>query len=436
MRNLRAARRRAPACATLSLLAIAAACGSSDATAPTPPTTGGAAFSFTRPPDPSPTLAGRGSVASVVAAPALPRLAIAALLVTEGAGGAFTARYDARPYAITYQTPGVDGALVTATGALYLPVNPPAGAALPVLVYQHGTVTDRNAVPSRLATGGEGQLIGAAYAADGFAVVLPDYVGYGGSSAPYHPYLHAVTEAGAAVDLLRAAVPTAAAAGTPLDRTQVFVTGYSQGGHAAAALQRALERDYAAEFTVRASAPMSGPYNLSGTAAALLASNPTYSSSVVYAALLGASMTRTYGLTAQLSGVFAPPADATAAALITGTVTSAQLAALPAQPRGEFQPALLSALSADANHPFWQALRDNDEIDWAPRAPTRLYFGGADRDVDPSNAPTATTHMQAAGAHNVAAVDVGATLDHGGAVVPATLAGRIFFDSVRAGTVR
>lgn len=426
---------RAAACAAF-VLAAACGGGGSDATSPTPPPTGGSAtFTYTRPPDPSPSLAGRGTLGTVTAGLPLPRATIGAVIVAEGAGRAFTARYDAQPYSVTYQTVGVDGALVTATGAVYLPLGVPAGTSLPVLVYQHGTVTDRNAVPSRL-TSPEGQLIGAAYAADGFAVVLPDYLGYGGGSAPYHPYVHAATEASAAADLLRAAFALAGRQGAALDKSQLFVTGYSEGGHATAALQRALERDYAAEFPVRASAPMSEPYDLSGTAARLLAADPAYGPSVVYGALLGAAMTRTYGLTASLGGVFVPPADATAAALITGGVTSAQLAALPGQVRAEFQPALLAALAADATHPLWRALRDNDLLDWAPRAPTRLYFGGADRDVDPSNAPTAAAHMRAAGATNVAAVNVGAALDHGGAVVPATIAGRLFFDSVRAGLVK
>jgi pimeloyl-ACP methyl ester carboxylesterase len=423
--------------AALPALALLAACGS-DATSPntTPPPGGGngATFSFTRPPDPSPTLAGRGAVTGTSTGPTIPRATISLLLAAEGATRAFQARYDVRSYAMTYQTPGVDGTLVTASGALYLPAG--ASGPLPVLVYQHGTVTSRDDVPSRLASGGEGQLIGAAYAADGFAVVLPDYIGYGASTAPYHPYLHAATEAAAAVDLLRAASKAAPGLGASLDGAQVFVTGYSQGGHAAAALQRALERDYAGEFTVRASAPMSGPYDLSGTAARLLTTNPAYGPSVVYGALLGASMTRTYNLAPSLSAVFAPPYDATAGALVAGSVSSAQLGALPSTVRAEFQPALLGALASDSTHPFWRALRDNDELDWAPRAPTRLYFGGADRDVDPSNAPTAAARMRAAGAANVAAVNVGATLGHGEAVVPATIAGRVFFDSVRAGLVR
>ena len=421
----------------LALAAALAACGG-DATSPaattgTTPTGGDATFSFTRPADPSPSLAGRGALTAASPGPAISRTLVGALVAAEGAGAAFTARYNAQSYAVTYQTVGVDGALTTATGALYLPVG--ASGPLPVVVYQHGTVTSRTDVPSRLASGGEGQLIGAVYAADGFAVVLPDYLGYGGSTASYHPYLHAATEASAGADLLRAAVQAAAGAKVVLDPRQLFVTGYSQGGHAAAALQRALERDYAGEFTVRASAPMSGPYDLSGTAARLLTGNAAYAPSVVYGALLGASMAKTYNLAASLSAVFVPPNDATAGALVAGTVSSAQLATLPAQIRAEFQPALLAALAADSTHPFWRALRDNDEIDWAPRAPTRLYFGSADQNVDPFNAPTAAAHMRSAGAANVAAVSVGA-YDHAGAVVPATVAGRIFFDSVRAGLVR
>ncbi len=431
-------RPRGAALVALAAACGAAGCGSSDAITGTTGggSTGSATFTFTRPPDPSPSLAGRGALTASQAGTRLPRLAIAALIATKGAGNAFSARYDAQPYRVTYQTVGVGGTLATATGAVYFPAGVAAGAAIPVVVYQHGTVTNRTAVPSTLDPTDEGALFGSAYAADGFAVVLPDYLGYGGSAAPYHPYVHAATEASAAADLLRAAFALASQQGVTLDRSQLFITGYSEGGHAAAALQRALERDYATEFPVRASAPMSGPYDLSGTASRLLAANPSYASSVVYSLLLGAAMTRTYGLTANLGNVFVPPSDATAAALVAGSVSTAQLTALPTQVRAVFQPALLTALAADQNHPFWQALRDNDLLDWAPKAPTRLYFGGADRDVDPTNAPTAATRMRAAGATNVAAVNVGATLDHGGAVVPATVAGRLFFDSVRAGLVR
>ncbi|MBO0155283.1 hypothetical protein J0688_25075, partial [Vibrio parahaemolyticus] len=44
--------------------------------------------------------------------------------------------------------------------------------------------------------------------------------------------------------------------------SHLFITGYSQGGHVAMATHKVIERDYAREFTVTASGPMSGPYNL------------------------------------------------------------------------------------------------------------------------------------------------------------------------------
>ena len=64
-----------------------------------------------------------------------------------------------------------------------------------------------------------------------------------------------------------------------------------------------------------------------------------------------------------------------------------------------------------------------------------MYYGGADRDVYPQNALTAESKMKANGARNVAAVNVGATLDHGGAVLPATIAGKLFLDSLRRGQI-
>jgi hypothetical protein len=408
--------------------ALGLACG--DPASPTPPA---ATFGFTPPPAVSATLAGRGEIVAATAGPRVPRSAAALALAGAGAGGTFTARYDVQPWTVRYRTPGVDGALTTASGAVYLPVG--AGGALPVLTYLHGTVTARTDVPSNLASG-EGQLFGTAYATDGFAAVLPDYLGLGSSDAPFHPYLHVATQASAAVDLLRAARTLAAQQGAALDANALFLTGYSQGGGAAQGLHRVLERDHAAEFPVRASAPMSGPYDLSATARRLITGNPAYRPSVVYATYLAGSMTRTYQLRPQLADVLAPPADAAADALLAGTAAAAQLALLPARPRAVLQPGVVAAIEADDAHPFWRALRDNDVLDWAPRAPVRLYFGGADRDVPPDNATTAAARMRAAGAANVAAVNVGAGLDHGGAVLPATLAGKRFVDSVRAGLVR
>ena len=50
-----------------------------------------------------------------------------------------------------------------------------------------------------------------------------------------------------------------------IDNSQVFLTGYSQGGHACMATHKYIhENSLQSEFDVIASAPCSGPYDLSG----------------------------------------------------------------------------------------------------------------------------------------------------------------------------
>jgi dienelactone hydrolase len=121
---------------------------------------------------------------------------------------------------------------------------------LPTVAYQHGTSVSFYDAPSNPNVSGElsengesfdGPPSSALFAGAGFVYVAPDYLGLGDSTVPRHRYFHAATEASSAVDLLEAS-------GEVLARLRVhrndelFTFGFSQGGHAALALQRALER--------------------------------------------------------------------------------------------------------------------------------------------------------------------------------------------------
>lgn len=130
----------------------------------------------------------------------------------------------------------------------------------PIVLYAHGTTTakDYNLAdvtnPNNPAAGESGLLM-AMYAAQGFIVVAPNYAGYDTSRLSYHPYLNATQSATEMMDALAAArsyLKTSAS-------DKLFIAGYSQGGHVAMATHRAMQ---AANFTVTASAPMSGPYAL------------------------------------------------------------------------------------------------------------------------------------------------------------------------------
>src|SRR5690606_4696639 len=119
----------------------------------------------------------------------------------------------------------------------------------------------------------EAFLLAAMYAAQGYAVVATDYLGYAKSNYPFHPYLHADSEASSVVDAIRAARRAAEELGAPLSG-QVMLSGYSQGGHASMATQRAIERDIADEIGIVAGAHLAGPYNLSGSFANADLDNP------------------------------------------------------------------------------------------------------------------------------------------------------------------
>ncbi|MFU8888054.1 MAG: lipase family protein [Trueperaceae bacterium] len=155
---------------------------------------------------------------------------------------------------LRFVTTDLDGGPAVVTAQAFTPVAPPRGAA-PLLVYGAGTTGLAPAcAPSRehelQAPLGHYRESLAPYAGRGLAVVLPDYLGF---DDPQRPQAYFVAEAEAHV-LLDAARATRAlyASGAPAGalRDDVFVAGYSQGGHAAfAAADR--HAAYAPELRLR-----------------------------------------------------------------------------------------------------------------------------------------------------------------------------------------
>jgi len=162
-----------------------------------------------------------------------------------------------------YATVGGAGEATTASGALMVPTGAAGtcSGARPIVLYAHGTTTDRrfNIADITNAGNGEGLLLAALYAAQGYIVIAPNFAGYDSSPLPYHPFLNADQQSKDMIDALTAArlalghIPAA----TTTDNGKLFITGYSQGGHVAMATHRAMQ---AAGTTVTASAPSSGPY--------------------------------------------------------------------------------------------------------------------------------------------------------------------------------
>ena len=327
------------------------------------------------------------------------------------------AKCDVRVVAINYATVGVSGETANASGALLVPGGACSGP-FPLVAYAKGTDVQK---PRTLANPADSEtaLLMAMYAAQGYAVVATDYLGFAKSTYSYHPYLHADSEATSVIDSIRAARAAAAQQGFSLSG-KVMLTGYSQGGHSSMAAHRAIERDMPGEINVVAGAHLSGPYNLSG-------------SLQIPAAIAGVQFFVPYLVTAWqkvYGGIYSnvtqafklpysnyietllPNPTLTYTTLVTTGALPGANGETPTQARDAvFQTAFITDAQTNASNPLYLAAKKNDLLGWSPKARTLLCAGAGDPTVPPA------VHMNVAKADfasrnltNVSTVDVDAAV--------------------------
>ncbi len=332
------------------------------------------------------------------------------------------AQYGVDYYKITYQTTDVDGSQTIASGGLAVP-NTSSCNDFPLAAYCHGTVSEKEAVPSR---DNSEAFLTKALASTGAVSVAPDYLGLGDNPG-LHPYLHAESQATATLDLIRASREYLQDSTSVTLNGEVFVTGYSQGGHAAmATVKYVQDSGLFNEFDIVAAGPASGPYNLSGSQSTVLLSGQPYSNPGYVVYLLFA-MNRVYGdIYQSVDELLKSPYDTTIPPLFDGTNDMSFInSQLPNTLSGFIQDSVLANLKADStqsNHPIWRALKKQDNFDWAPSFPLKMYYCTQDEQVSFQNALDADSAMTANGAANVAAINKGAT-DHAGCIFPSLTTG-------------
>ena len=302
---------------------------------------------------------------------------------------------------LSYSTLDPQGRSATATTALMVPTGSGANCsgARPVLLYAHGTTTLKSYNMADPVHNPEAFLVMAFYAAHGYVVVAPNYLGYDGSSLPYHPYLNAGVQARDMVDGLRASLTQLGAASGTTSSGRIVIAGYSQGGHVAMATHRLIESTYASEFNVVAAGPMSGPYNLVKFGNAVVGGDINIGATLFMPYLL-TSYQNAYGnIYTTPSQAYQAPFDKTAPTLFpTDTPVATLMAegALPNDPTFKLlfgAGGLLTETFRDSyqGSAFQAALAANTLLGWTPKAPVTLCGGDQDPTVFFFNA----TDMQA-----------------------------------------
>jgi len=290
---------------------------------------------------------------------------------------------------IVYMTRDPAGQPATATEGVLVPSgsDPACTGDRPVVLYAHGTTMTHSKNMADVLHDGEAGGLMAFYAAQGFIVVAPNFLGYDASSMNYHPYLNAEASAVDMIDGLRAAKAHLAAASTIKASDKLLITGYSQGGHVAAATHKVIERDYSGEFTVTASGPMSGPHNLVKTFDVVMGPGPIAGGAVLFTSLLVTSYQGAYGnVYTNLAEVYQSPYVSQGPRLFPTDTPIPDLMAqgkLPADPTftAMFGPGGLVTDSFRAAYPtsgFRQNAVLNTLLGWTPkRANTVALCGGA-----------------------------------------------------------
>ncbi len=346
--------------------------------------------------------------------------------------------YDVQYYRAVYTTLNTAGQIDTVSGLIAIPIDPTR--TFPRLLYQHGTAASKTDVPSFNATSSSGEGRWALlFAGVGFITLMPDYLGLGVAKG-FHPYVHAASESWVAADMLRAFPAFAQQYGVHANE-QLFVTGYSQGGHASMAFHRDAESIWKAEFPVTAAAHLSGPYSLGEVMRDMALSDGVY----LYPAYIPNLLIGYQGVygniynsleevfRSQYVGDIAEFRDGkiNLLSLQIRLVAKLTLYELACRPRRLFRPEFLQAITTDPNHPLNVALRENNTYHWASQAPTRLYYCSGDDQVPHQNTLLARDTMLARGAKNLAAADVKPGANHSNCVEPAIDSAISFFLTYR-----
>lgn len=330
--------------------------------------------------------------------------------------------YEVDLYKVEYWTPEPRGEFLTkASGLLYVPLT---SCDFPVVSYHHGTVIYGEEASDLK---GFSQLIPVPLATGGYMICAADYVGYGSTpdSIP-HAYLHAKSEATAAIDMLVATQQFCSAKNIYFSE-QLFLTGYSQGAHVTMATHRELQQgEY--NYKVTASAAGSGPYLLAGIIRDSVLTSEKFSSPT-YTTFLLESFKYIYRLPDLTNQIYKSPYKERVAEIYNR--------ASPGDPKTLPSPAFDYLLGSfvdsvlNGTHQFTTYLEENEVFNWLPTAPVKLFYCTGDEQVPYTVSLITADTMNELGALNVEAIKVADNLTHSDCFYPTADRIQAWFDELK-----
>ena len=306
----------------------------------------------------------------------------------------FTLSYSVETISINYYSVDGSGKQIIVSGALLIPQGTDN---LPLVSIQHGTQTKRDLVASVSPMNSTEGTVGLIMASMGYLVVVPDYLGFGTSNV-MHPYTHAASLVPSIIDMMRAGKIYSSQNQITLDG-RIFLTGYSEGGYATLAAQRAIEAEYSQEFNLTAVAPMAGPYDLYGMMQTVFQTGQY--NHTAYIAYILTAYNDIYRWN-RVNDFFNAPYSSIVQSLFNGSKTYDEIInQLPSNFYALMDSTFVNNVRNGNETAFIDALQENTLLDWLPRTPINFYHGDAD-DISPyQNSVTAFQKLTANGGTNI-----------------------------------
>lgn len=134
-----------------------------------------------------------------------------------------------------YESKDQYGNPITVSGKLIIPEK---GEIKRVILASHYTIGTNGEAPSNCFPL-EGMLVKL-----GYAVIMPDYIGYGVTEASIHPYLMMDLTSRNVVDMYLSVLPYLKAINRMPENDDIYLMGYSQGGGTTMSVQYLIEKEY------------------------------------------------------------------------------------------------------------------------------------------------------------------------------------------------
>jgi pimeloyl-ACP methyl ester carboxylesterase len=295
---------------------------------------------------------------------------------------------------------------VMATGLVAIPDT--SATTLPVISYQHGTVFEKDSVPSRPDQSIETRLILSQFGGQGYVVIAADYFGLGDSDLPNSYFARDSTEQ-ATFDLYVAAMRFLEQQGK---RPRALATmGWSQGGYSNMILLRKLERE---GIPVAASVTAAGAVDI-GLFVVRGLTNPRPNEASFRSAALSNMLfaLESYrGVAGMTRDALRPEFFPTAKAFFDFKIDFEEfMKRVPIDPRYMMRPDFIEQMTLGRGA-FVQMLDESASYRWLSRTPLRAYSGEVDEAVPDFIARLAVDYQSVLGKRNGEAFSAGAQADH------------------------